>query len=240
PSALHIPGSTDDLRGTVHFHAVEQDADDILRARIADLLGAATSTLGSSDADADADADAGAGAHAAAAIHVGRLCPRCGSAAHGRPWARVAALSTPIGVSLSRSGPHLATACRAGGPIGVDIEEIRVVASRWDEALVAHPSERGLATTALEQARMWSRKEAVLKARGTGLAVPMAQIVLAEHEVIDVPAPPGYVAAVASEGLLVAASDQASDRGSDQASDQAADQSSGRGPDQASGLGRRR
>lgn len=206
PSVHHVPGSAQGLRATVRFHAVEQDADDILRRRIADLLGAADGTRGSSepdpDADADADADAQPGAAAdaelGASIRVGRLCPRCGSAAHGRPWARAAALSVPIGVSLSRSGPHLATAVRAGDPIGVDIEGIRAVASRWDETLVAHPSERGRATSALDQARMWSRKEAVLKALGTGLAVPMAQIVLAEHTVVDVPAPAGYVAAVAS------------------------------------------
>ncbi|MGO2775090.1 MAG: 4'-phosphopantetheinyl transferase family protein [Brachybacterium tyrofermentans] len=188
PSARHVPGLAQDLRGMVRFHAVEQDADAILRRRVAELLGAATSTRGSSDADA------------AVAIHVGRLCPRCGSAAHGRPWARVADLATSIGVSLSRSGPHLATAVRADGPIGVDIEEIRAVTSRWDEALVAHPSELGLATTALEQARMWTRKEAVLKALGTGLAVPMVQVDLLEHQVVDVPAPQGFVAAAALDG----------------------------------------
>ena len=48
--------------GIVHLHRAEEDADAILRARIAELLGLET-----------------------ADVLTGRACPRCGSSAHGRP-----------------------------------------------------------------------------------------------------------------------------------------------------------
>ncbi|UUZ61186.1 hypothetical protein [Nocardioides sp. B-3] len=42
-----------------------------------------------------------------------------------------------------------------------------------------------------------ARKEAILKARGTGLMTPMSDVVLAEENWSDLPAPAGYVAALA-------------------------------------------
>ena len=54
------------------------------------------------------------------------------------------------------------------------------------------------ATTDLERARCWSAKEAVLKRRGTGLATPMVEVVLADEDgLVDLAAPAGLVAVLA-------------------------------------------
>lgn len=140
--------------------------------------------------------DASTGAAAALAVHAravlgpgsvtsGRLCPACGSSHHGRPWLRHA--GQPVQVSLSRSGPHLLTAI-AAREVGVDVETavIEVLPE-----LVHAPGEAG------DLARAWARKEAVLKARGTGLATPMPAVALAQERWWDVDAPEGYVAALA-------------------------------------------
>lgn len=137
------------------------------------------------------------GADPSRSVTVGRLCPQCGSAAHGRPWVEVrsAGGARRLDVSLARSGPHVVTAV-AEHPVGVDVESIGDVARGWDPALVLAPGER--ADSALDQARAWARKEAVLKARGTGLATPMSTVLLGEQDWADVAAPAGYVAALST------------------------------------------
>lgn len=132
----------------------------------------------------------------AEAVNSGRLCPRCGSSRHGRPWLR--AYGVAHHVSLSRSGPHLVTAF-ADVPVGIDVESVADVARGWDPSLVLAPGET--ASTDLDRARAWSRKEAVLKQRGTGLLVPMASVVLADlddEDWTDLDAPDGHVAAVST------------------------------------------
>lgn len=167
-------GAALDPEGIVRLCRAEEDADALLCDRVAAVL-----------------------AVAAAEVRVGRICPRCGSARHGRPRARVGRLEVPV--SLSRCGLHLLTAVRADGPVGVDIESIAAVGRGWDEELVLHPSERGRRAPRTPEARaaVWARKEAVLKLLGTGLATPMSALRLAEHDVQDLPAPPGHVAALA-------------------------------------------
>lgn len=122
-------------------------------------------------------------------VTSGRLCPSCGSDAHGRPWARHG--EQPLHVSLSRSGPHLVTAIApltSDGHIGVDVEVAHIDVL---PALVLAPSETG------DLALAWARKEAILKARGTGLMTAMSSVVLADEGWSDVDAPEGYVAALA-------------------------------------------
>jgi hypothetical protein len=56
------------------------------------------------------------------AVVVARLCPRCGSGAHGRPLVRLSSGPAPW-VSISYAGPLAAVAWSALGPCGVDVEE---------------------------------------------------------------------------------------------------------------------
>ena len=119
-------------------------------------------------------------------VASGRLCPACGSHRHGRPWVRHD--DRHVHVSLSRSGPHLVTAV-ATQTVGIDVEH--AVVDVLPELVLAAGETDDLA-------RSWARKEAVLKARGTGLTTPMAEVVLAQECWQDVPAPLGYVAALAA------------------------------------------
>jgi len=126
---------------------------------------------------------------------VGRLCPRCGSSVHGRPWARARGLD--LAVSLSRSGDHVVTAVSTGPGVGVDVERIAEVAARWAPEVVLAPGES--ADTAQQQARTWVAKEAVLKAYGVGLARPMTDLRLADFDghLTELDAPVGHLAMVA-------------------------------------------
>lgn len=123
-------------------------------------------------------------------VTSGRLCPSCGSSGHGRPWLDHG--SRRVHVSLARSGRHLVTAI-GPAPLGVDVEAVAV---DIPPELVLAPGEQ--AATSLELARTWARKEAILKARGTGLDVEMTSVRLAEECWRDLPAPQGYVAALAT------------------------------------------
>jgi hypothetical protein len=76
------------------------------------------------------------------ATSLGRLCPRCGSAEHGRPYV-VADGPTPQ-VSLSYAEGLVAVAW-ADGPVGIDIED-------------DGPPVEGV------DRRTWSRQEALFKA----------------------------------------------------------------------------
>lgn len=161
--------------GIARLHHAEEDADAILRDRVATML-----DLPPTD------------------ILVGRSCPRCGSSEHGRPWARVRGRRDEVPVSLTRCGEHLMTAVDAPGTgrLGIDLEAVAAISRGWDPALVLHPSEPDPHAPA-ERAAVWARKEAVLKALGTGLERPMSSPRLADFEVEDLPAPPGHAAALA-------------------------------------------
>jgi len=128
-------------------------------------------------------------------IVMGRLCPRCGSASHGRPWARHR--DRDVLVSLSRSREHLVTAVSEDREVGIDVESVLDVAATWAGDVVLAPGEQ--AQTPLERARIWVAKEAVLKAYGVGLSRPMTDISVAEFDgdLTELEAPDGFVAAVA-------------------------------------------
>lgn len=120
-------------------------------------------------------------------------CPRCGESAHGRP--RILAPATGLEFSLSRTGAHWALAVTAGERIGIDVEcgdragqaaehAARIALSERETAelrALEHPAaRREFFLTA------WTRKEAVLKAVGTGIATDLGSVEAA-------PARPGPV-----------------------------------------------
>ncbi|MBS43902.1 MAG: hypothetical protein CMH83_12225 [Nocardioides sp.] len=112
---------------------------------------------------------------AASGARVGRLCPRCGSAEHGRPVLPRGHASLSYAESYA-GGAALVAWC-ATTPVGVDL------ASRTS-------GDAG----ALGPLEDWARTEALLKATGQGVASPGA---------LDGPLPRLWSAALALPGTLV-------------------------------------
>jgi 4'-phosphopantetheinyl transferase len=106
---------------------------------------------------------------------VRKPCPGCGGP-HGRP----AVPGDPVHFSLSHSG-QFALLAFARTPVGADVERVVTARATVDSVLgTLHPEEirelhalpedaRGAAFT-----RLWARKEAYLKALGTGLSRGLA------------------------------------------------------------------
>jgi 4'-phosphopantetheinyl transferase len=110
---------------------------------------------------------------APADLVIDRTCVLCGCA-NGKP--RVVDPPAPVDFSLSHSGDHVVVAITDGTPVGVDIERLR--AAPVDDGLlrsVLTPGEIAAIDTERDDAfiRLWVRKEAVVKAMGTGLRTPM-------------------------------------------------------------------
>jgi 4'-phosphopantetheinyl transferase len=110
----------------------------------------------------------------AAALTFDRTC-RCG-APHGKP-----VLPGGPGFSLSHGGDVVGVAVRPDGAVGLDVEQVRAVADL--PSLAAHvqsPTEQSRGERPDPEAffRLWTRKEALVKAIGTGLAAPMTDITL--------------------------------------------------------------
>lgn len=118
---------------------------------------------------------------------AGHVCPRCGGAGHGRPWARVG--DADVAASASRAGAHLVVATRSGAvPIGVDVEASDGVV---DVSVVLHADESDV-----DPLWAWVAKEAIVKHLGTGLRTDPRSIRLADFAVHRIPAPDGFVAAL--------------------------------------------
>lgn len=112
-------------------------------------------------------------------IRFDRTCPRC-STPHGKPILR----GSGIEFSIAHSGDVVAVAV-ADAPAGIDVEQHTegkhlvnlpplVFAEREAETLQAlAPTVRANATTVV-----WTRKEAVVKATGAGLALPLNNVVV--------------------------------------------------------------
>lgn len=105
------------------------------------------------------------------AVNADRLahaCPSCGSSEHGRPVLRGGGVLPHVSLSHARdTGISLIAVCFEA-PLGVDVE---LAARREDVASAAgialHPDEHPVSPD--EVLRLWVRKEALLKAHGTGL-----------------------------------------------------------------------
>ncbi|WP_415140530.1 4'-phosphopantetheinyl transferase family protein [Nocardioides sp.] len=107
---------------------------------------------------------------------ITRNCITCGSNRHGKPDLLLPACGRRLEFNLSRSGEHAVLAV-SGRAVGVDIEWVRpdvdwqglgghAFTSQEMEWLRARPS----VTSDFDAARLWTRKEAVLKLTGSGLS----------------------------------------------------------------------
>ena len=115
------------------------------------------------------------------------LCDRLGCANHrlsfvygdhGKPFAVVDGRPAPIGFNLSHSAPHGLIALASRGRIGVDVET-RHTGRDFDgiaESVYGRHERRALAATSGDDKirlffRLWSMKEALIKALGTGFSL---------------------------------------------------------------------
>ena len=130
----------------------------------------------------------------------------------GRPYLVPSAGEAPVDVSCSASGAVGVVVVSRERRVGVDVQQIEpwnpeVLAEGWLTAaeqatlLELPEEERALALT-----RAWTQKEAVLKARGTGVTRPPAEpeTVIGRSEgrvagwdISDIPVPRGWVASLA-------------------------------------------
>jgi 4'-phosphopantetheinyl transferase len=106
-----------------------------------------------------------------AGVAVDRECEHCGGQ-HGRPRLP----GTGLEASITHSGDVVAVALTGGAPVGVDVEAIGAGAYEPLLARVCTPAELPHVRTARDFYTVWTRKEAVLKAAGTGLRTPMGQV----------------------------------------------------------------
>jgi 4'-phosphopantetheinyl transferase len=111
------------------------------------------------------------------AVRIRRRCPRCGSTGHGVPSA-VRADGGPVPhLSMTRSPDVVAVALSDAGPVGVDVERRDADPARSVAAVVLAPDEVAAAGPD-GLLRTWVRKEALLKAAGTGLTADPRELVL--------------------------------------------------------------
>jgi len=147
-------------------------------------------------------------------------CPRCTRARHGRP--RIDRPPVDLEFSLSRSGPHWLLAVTAGHPVGVDLEDDRPLDVGGAATFVLSAAELAHVGSAPDDTarrraflRCWTRKEAVVKAIGVGIATDLREVDVRPADdgpvlvprtegpgpwlVRDLPMPDGMFAALARE-----------------------------------------
>jgi 4'-phosphopantetheinyl transferase len=118
----------------------------------------------------------------------------------GKPHGKPRVVDSTLEVSISHSGDWIALAMTEALPVGIDVEEIRPVEVDDLAGICFSPTELTVFKAVPETERRgafftyWSRKEAVLKATGKGMSVPMSKLTLTAHDVA-----PRVVATEASE-----------------------------------------
>jgi 4'-phosphopantetheinyl transferase len=162
--------------------------------------------------------------HALAAhLQTGPESIRLGYSANGKPFLEG---GSDFCFNLSHAGPHLMIAMARGRRLGVDLEPdpAERVITGVAEVVLSPPERSALARTARPErstwfGRMWTRKEAFMKADGRGMEMPLDRIDVmtdpgsvrlrdpgpgwhrsADWSLRTTPAPPGHAACVAAEG----------------------------------------
>ncbi|MFC0031676.1 4'-phosphopantetheinyl transferase family protein [Micromonospora chaiyaphumensis] len=149
-----------------------------------------------------------AGAHLgipARRVPVRRRCPHC-RGPHGRPTLP----GEPLHLSVTHAGDLVGVAVTAAGPVGLDVEQEVELDWRRLARRIQAPGEADPIRSRAGFLRCWTRKESVLKATGDGLRVPMSEVAIGPGPTLlryrsrvrppahltDLPAPPGYAAAL--------------------------------------------
>jgi 4'-phosphopantetheinyl transferase len=150
----HLAQLDDQEQARAQRYRLAADRDRCLLAAVL-LRAAAARQLGTSPAD----------------VAVDRTCGRCG-AQHGRPQLPGSGLHA----SVSHSGDVVTVALTRAGPVGVDVEAVRELDfAAIAESICTRAERAGVRGTA-DFLTVWTRKEAVLKATGEGLARPMRDV----------------------------------------------------------------
>lgn len=119
-------------------------------------------------------------------LDVDRTCPECGEP-HGRPRVRGAG---GLHVSVAHCS-HLLVLALHTAPVGVDVESVPERSDLPSEDLLSlalTSGERGYVAQAdgaerwRRFLRYWTYKEAVLKSLGTGLAMPLTEVVVRDGD----------------------------------------------------------
>jgi 4'-phosphopantetheinyl transferase len=101
-------------------------------------------------------------------VRVERTCPKCAQP-HGRPTLP----GTGLHASITHSGDLVGLALTAVAPVGLDVERISTVDVDGMSRMVLHADETADPATFFTY---WTRKEAIVKATGDGLGVPLSQV----------------------------------------------------------------
>lgn len=94
------------------------------------------------------------------------------------PWGKPFCPGEVLHFSIAHSGLMVWTAFCHGHPVGIDVEQVRPLPDLAQVAAMLHPAEHEAITQrtphdASAFYRCWTRKEAVLKALGQGLSIPL-------------------------------------------------------------------
>jgi 4'-phosphopantetheinyl transferase len=112
-------------------------------------------------------------AQAAVRVVVDRSCPTC-SRHHGRPRLT----GTSLDVSISHSGETVAVAVSNAGEVGVDVQQVGEGPVHELSPLVLAESEVRHVADARDFFTYWTRKEALVKATGDGVTVPLWEVLV--------------------------------------------------------------
>jgi 4'-phosphopantetheinyl transferase len=117
-----------------------------------------------------------------AALSFDRTCTHCGDRRHGKP--AVESAGPGLDFSLAHAA-GLAVVAVSDRAVGVDVEDATAAAQPLAPALTDR--ERATCLSYADFARLWTRKEAVLKAVGKGLAIHPGRIEILGSTLLALP-----------------------------------------------------